>query len=86
MLLWIKQRLIYLNLKRNGTGNGSSNITNTSTERFLLKMLVLHVNVCASPRLFSQVQNMSVKNIKIKYLIPIKNWNIVAFQSQVIKI
>lgn len=37
MLLWIKQRLIYLNLKRNGTGNGSSNITNTSTERFLLK-------------------------------------------------
>ena len=46
MLIWIKQTLIWLNLQRNGTGNGLSNIKDTFTESLQPQMLALHQRMC----------------------------------------
>ena len=42
MLFWIKKRLIYFKLQRNGNENCLTNIKDSSTERFQLQMVVLH--------------------------------------------
>ena len=42
LLIWMKQTLTWFNLQRNGTGNGLSNIKDTSSERLQLQMPVLH--------------------------------------------
>ena len=42
VLIWMKQRLIWLNLQRDGTRNGLSNIKETFAENLLLQMSVLH--------------------------------------------
>ena len=48
MLFQIKWRLIYFKLQKNGTGNGSSNIIDTSKERLQLQMPILHQSMCIS--------------------------------------
>ena len=42
----MKQTLIWLNLQRDGTGNGLSNIKDTFSERLQLEILVLHKSMC----------------------------------------
>ena len=42
MLIWVKQRLIWFNLQRDGTRNGLSNIKETFAENLQLQMSVLH--------------------------------------------
>ena len=42
VLIWMKQRLIWFNLQRNGTRNGLSNIKKTFEENLHLQMSVLH--------------------------------------------
>ena len=41
VLIWMKQRLIWFNLQRDGTRNGFSNIKETFAENLQLKMSVL---------------------------------------------
>ena len=76
VLIWMKQRLIWFNLQRDGTRNGLSNIKETFAENLLLQMSVLHQSM-------SIFQGWSLKfiwwlgkiNVKKKYLmcqIPIK--------------
>ena len=77
MLIWMKQTLIWFNLQRDGTGNGSSNIKETFGESLQLQMLVLHqrMSIFQSSVLVSQVHMMAGQNVKKKYLIcqiPIK--------------
>ena len=38
VLIWMKQRMIWFNLQRNGTRNGFSNIKETFAENLQLKM------------------------------------------------
>ena len=45
VLIWMKQRLIWFNLQRDGTRNGLSNIKETFAEKLQLKMLVLCAKV-----------------------------------------
>ena len=42
VLIWMKQRLIWFNLQRDGTGNGLSNIKDTFAESLQLQMSLLH--------------------------------------------
>ena len=42
VLIWMKQSLIWLNLQRDGTRNGLSNIKETFEENLQLQMSVLH--------------------------------------------
>ena len=76
VLIWMKQRLIWFNLQRNGTRNGLSNIKEIFAENLELQMSVLHQSM-------SIFQGWSLKfiwwldkiNVKKKYLmcqIPIK--------------
>ena len=76
VLIWMKQRLIWFNLQRDGTRNGLSNIKETFAENLQLQMSVLHQSM-------SIFQGWSLKfiwwlgkiNVKKKYLmcqIPIK--------------
>ena len=46
VLIWMKQTLIWLNLQRDGTGNGLSNIKDTFSERLQLEISVLHKGMC----------------------------------------
>ena len=46
VLIWIKQKLIWLNLQRDGTGSGLSNIKYTFAENLQLQMSVLHQSMC----------------------------------------
>ena len=43
MLIWVKQRLIWFNLQRDGTGSGLSNIKDTFAESLQLQMSVLYL-------------------------------------------
>ena len=45
VLIWMKQRLIWFNLQRDGTRNGLSNIKETFAESLQLQMSVLHQRV-----------------------------------------
>ena len=77
VLIWMKQRLIWLNLQRDGTRNGLSNIKETFAESLQLQMSVLHqrMSIFQSSMLVSQVHMMAGQNVKKKYLmcqIPIK--------------
>ena len=77
VLIWMKQRLIWFNLQRNGTRNGLSNIKKTFAESLQLQMSVLHqrMSIFQSSMLVSQVHMMAGQNVKKKYLmcqIPIK--------------
>ena len=58
MLFWIKQRLIYFKLQRNGTENGSSNIKDLSTERFQLQIAVLHQSMGISKAVHSSLRHV----------------------------
>ena len=42
VLIWMKQRLVWFNLQRDGTRNGLSNIKETFAENLQLQMSVLH--------------------------------------------
>ena len=42
VLIWMKQRLVWFNLQRDGTRNGLPNIKETFAENLLLQMSVLH--------------------------------------------
>ena len=73
----MKQTLIWLNLQRDGTRNGLSNIKETFAENLQLQMSVLHQrrSIFQSSILVSQVHMMVGQNVKKKYLmcqIPIK--------------
>ena len=61
LLIWMKQTLIWSNLQRDGTRNGSSNIKETFTESLQLQMSVLHqhTSIFQSSRLVSQVHMMA---------------------------
>ena len=77
MLIWMKQRLIWLNLQIDGTRNGFSNIKETFAESLQLQMSVLHqrMSIFQSSMLVSQVHMMAGQNVKKKYLmcqIPVK--------------
>ena len=77
MLIWMKQRLIWFNLQRDGTRNGLSNIKETFAESLQLQMSVLHQRMSnfQSSMLVSQVHMMAGQNVRKKYLmcqIPIK--------------
>ena len=74
VLIWMKQTLIWFNLKRDGAGNRLSNTKDTLAESVQLLISVLHQR-SASTRLVSQVHMMTRQNIKKKYLmcqIPVK--------------
>ena len=71
--MWMKQTLIWFNLQRDGTGNGSSNIKDAFGEYLQLQMSVLQQSMC----IFSADQDHMIagQNIKKKYFmcqIPIK--------------
>ena len=68
VLIWMKQSLIWFNLRRDGTENGLSNTKDTFAESLQLQISVLH-QVCGSSRLVSQVHLMARQNIKKKYLV-----------------
>ena len=75
VLIWMKQTLILFNLQRDGTGNGFSNIKDTSVESVQLQMSVLHQSLCIFKAGLFQVHLMTGQNIRKKYLmcqIPIK--------------
>ena len=72
MLIWIKQKLIWFNLQRDGTGNGLSNIKDNFAESLQLAT----DNISSAPRYehlpffkaFTQVHMMAGQNVKRKYL------------------
>ena len=71
VLIWMKQALIWFNLQRDGTRNGSSNIKKTFAESLLLQMSVLHQRISifqSSMLVVSQVHMMAEQNVKKKYL------------------
>ena len=73
MLIWMKRRLIWFNLQRDGTRNGLSNIKETFEEIVQLQMSVLHQRISIFQSCWSHM--MAGKNVKKKYLmcqIPIK--------------
>ena len=43
---WMKQTLLWLNLQKDGTGDGLSNIKDTFAESLQLQILVLQSKVC----------------------------------------
>ena len=59
----MKQRLIWFNLRRDGTRNGLSNIKETFAENLQLQMSVLHQSMSIL-RLVSQVHMTAGKNVK----------------------
>ena len=67
----MKKTLIWFNLQRGGTRNGSSNIKETFAESLQLQMSVLHqrMGIFQSLMLVSQVHMMTGQNVKKKYLI-----------------
>ena len=77
VLIWMKQRLIWFNLQRDGTRNGLSNFKKTFAESLKLQMSVLHqrISIFQSSMLVSQIHMMAGQNVKKKYLmcqIPVK--------------
>ena len=58
----MKQRLIWFNLQKDGTGNGFYNIKDASTESLQLQMFVLHESVC-----IFKVDLSSLSNGQAKY-------------------
>ena len=61
----MKQTLIWLNLQKDGIGNGLSNIKNTFAEGLQLQISVLYQSkVARSSRLVSQVHMMAGQNVK----------------------
>ena len=63
------------NFQRDGTGNGFSNIKDTSVESVQLQMSVLHQSLCIFKAGLFQVHLMTGQNIRKKYLmcqIPVK--------------
>ena len=64
VLIWMKQRLIWFSLQRDGTRNGLSNIKETFAEILQLQMSVLHqrMNIFQSSMLVSQVHMMAGQN------------------------
>ena len=76
MLIWMKQRLIWFNLQRDGTRNGLSNIKETFAEIFAATNVSSASTYEHFPvMLVSQVHMMAGKNVNKKYLtcqIPIK--------------
>ena len=64
----MKQKLIWFNLQRDGTGNGLSNIKDTFAESLQLQKSVLHQGMCIfqSSQLVSQVHMMAGQNINKK--------------------
>ena len=70
VLIWMKQRLIWFSLQRDGTRNGLSNIKKTFAESLQLQMSVLHqrMSIFQSSMLVSQVHMMAEQNVKKKYL------------------
>ena len=77
VLIWMKQRLIWLNLQRYGTRNGLSNIKESFTDNWQLKMSVLWLGktnvkkkylMCQIPiKMLKQhaTPNSSLQNVKI---------------------
>ena len=89
MLIWMKQRLMWFNLQRDGTRNGLSNIKETFAESLQLQMSVLHqrMSIFQSSMLFSQVHMMAGQNVKKKYhicQIPIKMLKQEATQNSIL--
>ena len=70
VLIWMKQRLIWFNLQRDGTRNGLSNTKETFPESLQLQMSVLHqpMSNFQSSMLVSQVHMTAGQNVKKKYL------------------
>ena len=65
VLIWMKQTLTRLDLQRDGTGNGLSNIKDTFAESLQLQMSVLHQSMCIfKAGLSSQVHMMAGQNVK----------------------
>ena len=65
VLIWMKQTLTRLDLQRDGTGNGLSNIKDTFAESLQLQMPVLHQSMCIfKAGLSSQVHMMAGQNVK----------------------
>ena len=62
--IWMKQRLIWFKLHRDGTRNGLSNIKETFAENLQLQMSVVH----KSMSIFQGWSLMAGQNIKKKYL------------------
>ena len=63
----MKQTVIWLNLHRNGTGNGFSNTKDTFAESLLVQMSVLHQSMCIfKAGLSSHVHMMAAQNIEEK--------------------
>ena len=72
MLNWMKQMLLWLNLQRDGTGNGMYNIKDTFAESLHLQVSVLHQGSQLSLqvlRLVSQVHMMVGQNVKKQQLV-----------------
>ena len=61
MLIWMEQTLIWLNLQRDVTGNGLTNIKDTSAERLQLQMSVLHQGICIFKAGLSSLSDVWVK-------------------------
>ena len=61
----MKQTLTRLDLQRDGTGNGLSNIKDTFAESLQLQMSVLHQSMCIfKTGCSSQVHMMAGQNVK----------------------
>ena len=72
VLNWMKQMLLWLNLQRDGTGNGMYNIKDTFAESLHLQVSVLHQGSQLSLqvlRLVSQVHMMVGQNVKKQQLV-----------------
>ena len=72
VLNWMKQMLLWLNLQRDGTGNGMYNIKDTFAESLHLQVSVLHQGSQLSLqvlRLVSQVHMMVGQNVRKQQLV-----------------
>ena len=72
VLNWMKQMLLWLNLQRDGTGNGMYNIKDTFAESLHLQVSVLHQGSQLSLQvlwLVSQVHMMVGQNVKKQQLV-----------------
>ena len=72
VLNWMKQMLLWLNLQRDGTGNGMYNIKDTFAESLHLQVSVLHQGSQLSLqvlRLVSRVHMMVGQNVKKQQLV-----------------
>ena len=64
MLNWMKQTLIWLNLQRDGTGTGLSNITDTFAKTLQLQISVLYQNKYVFKAGLSSSYDFSGQNVK----------------------